>query len=381
MIRIVIGGDVCPMGRAEKAFIEGNPNDIFGDLISEIVGADLSIVNLESPLISRPSPIVKPGGAILGASPKCIKGFVASKWDVLNLANNHSFDHGAIGLRETIRTIRAAGLDVVGAGENLEEARAALVKEIARHRVVLYSVAEREYSVADDKTPGANPLDLIDFVSTIKRYKRDGIFVVLVHGGKEFYGYPSPETVRRCRFMVDMGADAVVCCHAHCPLPWEIYADRPIVYGLGNLVFESVHETDHTWCEGYLAQLTFEGGNVEFTAIPYWQCKEEVGARRMDKSAESDFLQRMVERGKDIGNSEFLVDNWKRHCLQEKDKYLSWLFGYNRVMRKLRRILLPMVHSREEVHRALLLAQCESHREVLNTIFNDEKNKMRSGQE
>ncbi len=56
--------------------------------------------------------------------------------------------------------------------------------------------------------------------------------------------------VKRCRFMVDMGADAVVCSHTHCPLPWEMYCDRPIVYGLGNLVFENSGERPDSWFQG-----------------------------------------------------------------------------------------------------------------------------------
>ena len=149
--------------------------------------------------------------------------------NLANLANNHSFDHGAEGLRETIDTIQGAGLDVVGAGLDIEEAQTPLVTIINGQRIVIYSMAEHEYSIADSKTPGANPLDLINFVNAVRQYKQNGIFMVLIHGGSEHYPYPSPEMARRCRFMVDMGADAVICCHAHCPLPREIYNDRPAI--------------------------------------------------------------------------------------------------------------------------------------------------------
>ena len=61
-------------------------------------------------------------------------------------------------------------------------------------------MAEREFSIADDKTPGANPLDLINFVNAIRQHKQQGIFIVLIHGGKEYYPYPSPEMVRTMPF-------------------------------------------------------------------------------------------------------------------------------------------------------------------------------------
>ena len=108
MIRLVIGGDVCPMGSMESLFARGEAGALFHDLLQVIEQADLSIVNLECPLISTPAPIKK-AGPVLGASKECIAGFVAAQWDVLNLANNHSFDHGLSGLRATMAAAEQAG--------------------------------------------------------------------------------------------------------------------------------------------------------------------------------------------------------------------------------------------------------------------------------
>ena len=109
MTTILIGGDVYPGGHIQPAFMEGNAGGIFHDLQQDIKDADLSIANLECPLIRQSTPIAK-AGPVLGADVNCINGFTAAGWDVLNLANNHSFDHGAAGLRETIRTITNAAL-------------------------------------------------------------------------------------------------------------------------------------------------------------------------------------------------------------------------------------------------------------------------------
>ena len=372
MIRIVIGGDVCPMGRIQNAFIEGNADGIFHDLLEEIVGADLSVVNLECPLVSQETPIAK-AGPVLGANIRSVHGFVAAKWNVLNLANNHSFDHGVRGLQETIHTIEGAGLSIVGAGENIKDAQTPIVKEINGERIVIYSMAEREFSVADEQTPGANPLDLIHFVNAIRQHKQQSIFIVLIHGGKENYPYPSPEMVRRCRFMVDMGADAVICCHTHCPLPWEIYADRPIVYGLGNLIFEAFSQEPEAWYEGYLAKLTIENKQICFEAIPYFQSLAHTGAHKMDENARKRFFNEMERKNTQVKDIVFLKDQWIQYCRRQKDIYLSLLFGYNRPMRKLRKLLLPILHSKEAVLRTLLLVQCEAHQEILNTIFKDER--------
>jgi poly-gamma-glutamate synthesis protein (capsule biosynthesis protein) len=196
--------------------------------LEEIVSADLSVVNLECPLITKETPIEKVG-RILSASSRTIHGFKAANWHVLNLANNHSFDHGAIGLRETIDTIKGAGLSFVGVGSNIKEAQTPFVIEIHSQRVVIYSMAEHEFSIADEKTPGANPLDIINFVNAIRQHKQQGIFIVLMHGGNEFYQYPSPEMVRRCRFMVDRGR----CCCTPMPTHGNLLTGQ-YGYGLGN---------------------------------------------------------------------------------------------------------------------------------------------------
>jgi len=373
MTTIIIGGDVCPMGRIQNDFIEGNAEAIFHDLLDEISTADLSVVNLECPLVSTDTPIDKGGGEVLGVSYKSIKGFEASRWHVLNLANNHSFDHGVSGLQETINTINSVGLHVVGAGSNIYEAQKPFINEINGERIVIYAMAEREFSIADEQMPGANPLDLINFVNAIRQYKQQGIFIVLIHGGKEYYPYPTPEMVRRCRFMIDIGADAVICCHAHCPLPWEVYAERPIIYGLGNLIFESDSEQPDVWYKGYLAKLSIEKRQIIIDIIPHLQSQEWRGVKKMDEFSRKQFLNEMERKNEQMKDMVFLKDQWAKYCQQQKINYLSLLFGYNRPMRKLRKILLPLLHTPEAIRQALLIAQCETHQELLNTIFRDER--------
>lgn len=368
MPSILIGGDIYPAGRIQRAFEHGDADAIFHDLRDEIANADLAIVNLESPLVDTGTPIPK-SGPVLGAPTSCIKGFAAAGWHVLNLANNHSFDHGAVGLKSTMQAIRGAGLDYVGAGDNLSQARMPLVREIRGQRVVIYAMAEREFSIADRYTPGANPLDMMDFVRAIREYKQGGVFIVLVHGGAEYYPYPPPEMMRRSRFMVDMGADAVVCCHTHCPLPWELYSGRPIVYGLGNLIFEAMSDEADPWYQGYLAKLEIKNGAVRFTPVPYVQSCDRPGARRMEPTELGTFHDLMASRGQDLDDEEALQGRWLEYCRSQRDSYLAMLFGYGRVMFRLRRTLLRALHSKQVARRALLLVQCETHRERLIALF------------
>ena len=68
---------------------------------------------------------------------------------------------------------------------------------------------------------GYNPKMLL---KQIREEKAEPDYVIVVfHGGNEFSPLPSPDTVDRYRFICDMGADAVIGGHTHCPQGYEIY--------------------------------------------------------------------------------------------------------------------------------------------------------------
>ena len=74
MIHVVIGRDICPVGRSTPYFIDGDAPRLFNDLLNEFEKADLTISNLECPLIRKESPILK-SGPVLGADSVCVNGF------------------------------------------------------------------------------------------------------------------------------------------------------------------------------------------------------------------------------------------------------------------------------------------------------------------
>jgi len=191
-IKILIGGDTCPIGRNQSLFESGDAHALLNDLMPEFEQADLSIVNLECPLIREESPIEKVGPN-LGVPEACVKGLKEMGIDIVGLANNHIMDHGAEGLRNTISVCRDARLGTVGAGENLSEAADIFIQNTNGIRIGVMALAEHEFSIATKNTPGANPLDLIEYVRSVRRHQDEyDYLIVLLHGGKEHYPYPSP---------------------------------------------------------------------------------------------------------------------------------------------------------------------------------------------
>jgi poly-gamma-glutamate synthesis protein (capsule biosynthesis protein) len=161
MIKIVLGGDTCPIGRNQSFFQKGDVQALLGDLFPAFEVADLRIVNLECPLIEKEAPSVK-CGPNLGTPVECVKGLKAMGIDVAGLANNHIMDHGPQGLQTTIKVLEQHGVDHVGAGEDVGEARRILIREVNGLRIGILATAEHEFGIAQKSTPGVNPLDVIE---------------------------------------------------------------------------------------------------------------------------------------------------------------------------------------------------------------------------
>ena len=86
MIRVVIGGDIRPTQHDQHLFESGDAACIFGPMLEHLTRADLSIANLEAPLIERDTPISK-SGANFGVSPGSLAALRNARIELLNLGN------------------------------------------------------------------------------------------------------------------------------------------------------------------------------------------------------------------------------------------------------------------------------------------------------
>lgn len=376
---IIIGGDVCPTGKNQSFFESGDAHTLLNDLLYEFQNADLSIVNLECPLIQTKAPIQK-CGPVLGVSNECINGLKAMGVDVAGLANNHIMDHGDRGLRSTISALKDKGIDYVGAGESLEMARNILIRDVKGFRIGILAIAENEFGIATIDKPGSNPLNIMDTVRNITKH-RDyfDYLIVLVHAGTELYPYPSPYLMDTCRFLVEQGANAVICQHSHCSGCVETYKEAPIVYGQGNFIFD--YPTDAIeWREGLLVCLNINGkGTFELRFIPYRQSDGQPGVRKMNSDEEKMFMSGFYSRSTAIRDELFVAKQWEFYCKQNKRYYLNGLHGKPGFLRRLAGKLnkLHYLDSEEVQRNRLHFVRCESLREALITALRIETERKR----
>ena len=229
-MNIIIGADIVPTNSNEELFIKGNIQELFGESLCGIIkNADYSIFNLEVPFYNGDTPISKCGPA-LRADANTINAIKKLDIKLLSLANNHIFDQGEKGLNSTIYTIENAGIDYVGIVDSTYELNKYKLIYLGSYKIGVYSCAEHEFSVATDNSAGAVPFDSYDSSVTLKQLRDICDFIiVLYHGGKEYYRYPSPNLQKNCRLLVNSGADIVICQHSHCIGCEEIYQGKRII--------------------------------------------------------------------------------------------------------------------------------------------------------
>jgi poly-gamma-glutamate capsule biosynthesis protein CapA/YwtB (metallophosphatase superfamily) len=372
MATVIIAADICPLGVNLPLLKAGDAGGLLNDLLEEFEKADVSVANLECPLIENASPIEKTGPTF-GEGSACINGIKAAGIEVLCLANNHILDHGPSGLKNTLEVCARAGIATVGAGENLRAARRILVEQVGRLRIGILAVAEHEFSIATQESWGANPLDLIDFVRNVKEHRDDfDYLIVLLHGSDEFH-VPTPRIQNTCRFMVEMGANAVIVQHSHCLGCSEQYQGGHIIYGQGALIMdEAIYRDLRSFHEGFLVKLLIaEDASSKMEIVPFVQSDPVPGARRMEPAREQVFRRAVKEKSKAIQDEAYVRAQWLRFCEENKHDYLSALLGHNRILRRLNvgGWLEKLLYTRRALLGVRNVVCCETHREAIETIF------------
>ncbi|MFZ5466458.1 MAG: CapA family protein [Pseudomonadota bacterium] len=227
-----------------------DPAYIWGDALAVLdrLKPDLRIINLETAVTT--SQDWEPKGINYRMHPANLPCLQAAGIDCCVLANNHVLDWGQAGLVETLASLRDAGLDTAGAGLDAAQALTPAILPLSKGgRVLVFawgaenSGVPRRWAAASGR-PGVNFLpDLSDatlegIAGQISSFRRPGDLVIAsLHWGPN-WGYLIPEEHRRfARGLIDRAGVGLVHGHSsHHPLGLELYRDRLILYGCGDLL-------------------------------------------------------------------------------------------------------------------------------------------------
>lgn len=318
-MKILIAADIVPTKKTEELFVNQELDTLFSDVRGVIDDADRLIVNLECALTDSDTGIKK-FGPCLKAAPRCADALKALGVTDVMLSNNHVFDFGIRGLKDTMENLERVNLPYTGVAENDEASRKPYVIEQDGLKIGFINVCEHEYSYALPDRMGANPFDPFLTMQDIRKLKAETDYViVLYHGGKELCRYPSPRLRLLCREMVENGASAVITQHSHCIGCYENYKGAHIVYGQGN--FHFCHETlsNEYWVTSLLVELNItDGANIKFYPIVTDECT--ISLAKGEKYDE--IMNAFYERNESLKNGSWR-DGWHEFCMSVKDGYIA----------------------------------------------------------
>jgi poly-gamma-glutamate synthesis protein (capsule biosynthesis protein) len=255
--KILFVGDVMLDNGPGHVIASGR--DPFQACQSLFEGVDLSIANLECVLGRGGEQLLK-NYVFRGAidSPRHLKKY----FHAVSLANNHSGDYGPEGLAEMLTVLERERIAYFGAGRNPEEAMRPFVFSCKGHKIAILGFNEFNsgFYAAKPGIPGNAPLDEAGVTSAIKHAREKlgcDIVIPFLHWGEEMWPEPRADQRQMARRWIDAGASAVIGAHPHVTQTVEYHRGRPIIYSLGNFVFDYFPPDPPEWT-GWVAILEFD---------------------------------------------------------------------------------------------------------------------------
>lgn len=267
-VSIRFGGDVMFGRRYYDADDDGDRSDgllrdgassaehaaLLGHVRPLLEDADVTVVNLETPLAEqpwvnptrpRPSEFHPTKEFVFASSPASVQALQDTGVDVVSLGNNHVFDALAPGLDATLRVLDDAGLPRFGAGNSVDEAWAPAVVERKGQRLAFLgctTITGTEHAIpyVAGATQGGAAQCSSERLAEEVRNARAGAdaVVVMIHGGEE-YEARQTELVRRLSDVATAaGATVVVNGHPHVTGSVSLDGEALVAESMGNLLFD-----------------------------------------------------------------------------------------------------------------------------------------------
>ena len=247
-VTLVAFGDLM-LGRYVWQLMEKNGHDypfehfpeLLGEMLSDpanqtpapIPKPDFIFANLEGPISDNP--YVNPGTAmVFNFKPAVLDTLKKFGFNLLNLANNHAYDMGEDGMRQTRQYLTDAGIHHFGDAKGLrpETTWTTTVKDTTLTFFGLNDTLKNrlDFDEVNDRIRVAE--DTADFT------------IVTIHWGTEYQHEPNQKQIEAAHAMVDAGADLIIGHHPHVIQSNEIYHGAPIYYSLGNFIFDQYFQQD-----------------------------------------------------------------------------------------------------------------------------------------
>ena len=222
-----------------------NSSGIYGvvsePLLTEMQQGDITIANQEFPF-SLGGTKAPDKQFNFRVDPMYTKIFSEMGIDLVGLANNHALDYGTEALTDTFTALKTAGIAYVGAGDDLAHAMQPSIIQAGQRSFGFLAasrvIPEISWNVENQQPGMLCTYDSALLCQAIQEAKQQCDFLtVYVHWGIEKSSMPEEYQKQLAYQYIDAGADLVIGSHPHVLQGIEYYNGKPIVYSLGNYIF------------------------------------------------------------------------------------------------------------------------------------------------
>ncbi len=207
----------------------------FADFFAE---DDLTVINLEGVLSDQnlsPREAGKLGSYFFKGKTEYVNVLTAASVEAASIANNHTYDYGESGLRDTIAALEGAGVEWFGTrARHTTDTERFFFYEKDGVTICLMSLYWDDYLQGQQDGCGAF---LADEIARIKKDDEADAVIAILHGGQEYGRHATVPQKVFTKMAFGAGADLVICHHAHVVMGMDIIGNRSAFYSLGNFCF------------------------------------------------------------------------------------------------------------------------------------------------
>lgn len=274
-IQIVAVGDILLGRGVEKKVRQARKDFVFPfEKVSEsLQKGDIIFGNLEASITSSThtlTGIKQKGKYIIKNSVDSFTGIKYAGFNLLSLANNHILDCYEKGLFDTMKLLQNNNIAYSGAGKNIDEARKPAIIEKKGVKVGMISYTDMAYVtysgnpplsfIATSKKAGVAPREMNLILEDVAKLKPEvDLVIVSLHWGVE----ESFEVLSKQREfaykLLDSGVDIILGHHPHQFQGVEIYKGKPIIYSLGNFIFD---QNDPENQESFILNMNYKNNKL-----------------------------------------------------------------------------------------------------------------------
>ena len=238
-VTIAITGDIMMARSVGSRIMSGDGLYPFAGTAEALKGYDLRIGNLECVVSTLGSP--QPKTYTFEAPLRAFERLSAAGFQIVSVANNHSGDYGKAAFSDMLVRLPTHGVTPVGGGANRSLAHRPVIQRVHSTTIGILAYCEigPENFAATDSSPGHAWLEATVMKRDIAAARPLVDFlIVFTHWGVEYVLQENAHQQYLARLAIDAGSDLVVGAHPHVIQPYEIYHGKPIIYSLGNFVFD-----------------------------------------------------------------------------------------------------------------------------------------------